>query len=71
MLYKVLKCIFIIKVYIAYSMYDIIKYEKNKILAQLFSTLMIIRNVSWAPNEYIRFLKDDVTLKSRVMAAEN
>ncbi len=36
--------------------------------AQLFSTLIIIRNVSWAVNQYIRMISEDhVTLKTGVM----
>ncbi len=40
------------------------KYEAT----QLFSTLMIIRNVSWAANQHIRLISEDhVTLKTAVM----
>ncbi len=36
--------------------------------AQLFSTLIIIRNVSWAANQHIRMISEDhVTLKTGVM----
>ncbi len=36
--------------------------------AQLFSTLIIIRNVSWAANQYIIMISEDhVTLKTGVM----
>ncbi len=36
--------------------------------AQLFSTLIIIRNVSWAVNQHIRMISEDhVTLKTGVM----
>ncbi len=40
------------------------KYEA----AQLFSTLIIIRNVSWAATQHIRMISEDhVTLKTAVM----
>ncbi len=40
------------------------KYEAT----QLFSTLMIFRNVSWAVNQHIRLISEDhVTLKTGVM----
>ncbi len=36
--------------------------------AQLFSTLIMIRNVSWAANQHIRMISEDhVTLKTGVM----
>ncbi len=46
-------------------MYD--RFHKNK-KQQLFSTLIIIRNVSWAANQHIRMISEDhVTLKTGVM----
>ncbi len=43
-------------------------FHKNIMEAQLFSTLIIIKNISWATNQR-RIIS--VTLKTEVMAAEN
>ncbi len=41
--------------------------KKRNLTAQLFSTLIILRNVSWVANQHIRMiLKDHVTLKTEV-----
>ncbi len=40
-------------------------FPQKYLAAQLFSILMIIRNVSWAANQHV--LKDHVTLKTGVM----
>ncbi len=43
-------------------------FHKKYWAAQLFSTLIIIRNVSGAANQYIRMISEDhVTLKTGVM----
>ncbi len=46
-------------------------FTHNYEAAQLFSTLIIIRNVSWAANQHIRMISEDhVTLKTGVMMPE-
>ncbi len=44
------------------------RFPQKYCAAQLFSTLIIIRNVSWAVNQHIRMISEDhVTLKTGVM----
>ncbi len=56
-----------------YSSVNPEKYNESQFLqkyeaAQLFSTLLIIRNVSWAANQHIIMISEDhVTLKTGVM----
>ncbi len=47
---------------------NVSRFPQKYCAAQLFSTLIIIRNVSWAANQYIIMISEDhVTLKTGVM----
>ncbi len=53
-----------------YSSKNVPQFSQKYEAAQLFSTFIIIRNVSWAAISILD-LKDHVTLKTGVMASEN
>ncbi len=47
---------------------NVARFPQKYSSAQQFSTLIIIRNVSWAANQHIRMISEDhVTLKTGVM----